>query len=243
MNFRVRVCILAMAMDTAVCAFAAHPLQTEDTGTQGRGNVEIENGLSWTRTHNATIFVYQPQFSYGLTEALDLIVQPSWVRGSDARGFGDTNLDAKWRFFGEGSWSAGVRAGTTLATNQNGLGLPHGDASPHAAFIVTYEAAPFTAHANVGAAVFPTTEAQRRVVWRTSTAVMWAATDKLVWAGEVVANRDPDAARGTWPALVLGAMIYTVRTGLDVDLGYQVSSGARPSTHQFLMGLTYRFAP
>ena len=58
-------------------AFAAHPLQTEDTGTQGPGNVEIENGFSRARSGSSTLAVYQPQLSLGLATPFDAIVQPS----------------------------------------------------------------------------------------------------------------------------------------------------------------------
>ncbi len=37
--------LLAAGLLAPVNARAAHPLQTEDTATQGAGNVEIENGL------------------------------------------------------------------------------------------------------------------------------------------------------------------------------------------------------
>ncbi len=108
-------------------AHAAHPLLTEDTGTQGSGNVEVENGLSWNRTGAATAFMYRPQLSLGLSPTFDLIVQPSWLSSRSegsvaAQGWGDTNLDAKGRFFGDVPMSLAIRAGVTLATNQRGLG-------------------------------------------------------------------------------------------------------------------------
>src|SRR5690242_6130420 len=79
-------------------AHAAHPLQTEDTGTQGTGNIEIENGLQRARSGPDSVIVYQPQVSLGLSTTFDAIVQPSFVSwrtrgpgGPDASGLGDTN--------------------------------------------------------------------------------------------------------------------------------------------------------
>src|SRR3954469_13439113 len=77
----VRIPSLLAALVLAVAApasFAAHPLQTEDTATQGVGNLEVENGLQ--RTHFASIpqTTYQPQLSLGLAATLDAIVQPAW---------------------------------------------------------------------------------------------------------------------------------------------------------------------
>lgn len=224
-------------------AFAAHPLQTEDTGTQGTGNVEIENGLSWARTGGARVLSYQPQFSYGLTPAFDLIVQPSWLRQPDARGWGDTNVDVKWRFHGAGPWSLGLRAGVDLPTGKARLGLPHGTAGAHGLLVATYDEAPMTLHFNVGMDHNPASAGGRRHVGRVSAAVMWAASERLIWTLDAGASADPDPNRRAWPATLLGGFIYTLTPGLDADVGYQLTTGARPSTRQWLAGLTYRFAP
>jgi hypothetical protein len=121
--------IAAMAAVFAGTVFAAHPLQTEDTGTQGAGNVEIENGLSWAHAAGDRLLAYQPQVSVGFSPAFDLIIQPSWLSlrhdaFATVRGRGDSNLDAKWRFFGNDPLSFAVRAGATLATSAHDLGLP-----------------------------------------------------------------------------------------------------------------------
>ena len=83
-------------LGAACAAHAAHPLVTEDAGTQGAGNAELENAFSWTRDGENRSFVFQPQLSWGLLPALDLIVAPSWLRNQTAedgtaRGRGDTS--------------------------------------------------------------------------------------------------------------------------------------------------------
>ncbi len=50
---------------------------SEDTGTQGTGNAELELGYAWSEDDGARSFLFQPQLSYGVTPSLDLIVQPS----------------------------------------------------------------------------------------------------------------------------------------------------------------------
>ena len=73
--------VLAAGWLLAACAaLAAHPLVTEDAGTQSAGNAELENGFSWTRDGDDRSFAFQPQLSWGLLPALDLIVAPSWLR-------------------------------------------------------------------------------------------------------------------------------------------------------------------
>ncbi|HEX5122215.1 MAG TPA: hypothetical protein VFV97_03130, partial [Rhodanobacteraceae bacterium] len=82
-------------------AIAGHPMLTEDTGTQGTGNAELELGYSWASDSGNRSFLFQPQLSYGASPTLDVIVQPSWysndINGDSVRGAGDTNLDFKWR--------------------------------------------------------------------------------------------------------------------------------------------------
>ncbi len=228
-------------------AFAAHPLQTEDTGTQGRGRFEIENGLSWTRTADSRLFLVQPQLSYGALPSLDLIFQPSWqvsqAQGPDsARGLGDTNIDAKWRFFGAAHWSAGVRFGVTAATNQHGFGQPHGTLGSHALLVATATAAPLTFHLNAGLGHQPGGPGERTRIAQLSAAAMWAVNGRLTLAVDAGAQSNRDQASGTWPGYGLVGAIYTLRPGLDADVGYLKSVHAATSTRVWLLGLTYRFA-
>lgn len=226
---------------------AAHPLQTEDTGTQGDGNVEIENGLAWARSGPVASFVYQPQVSYGLGNAADLILQPSWRRERQEgqptrRGAGDTNLDMKWRWPGDDPLSFGVRAGLTLPTADRGLGIPGGKLAPHLLLIASYQEARFTAHANLGLAS-NRNPGQRQVLPGVAAAGMWTASERLTLVLDGTAGPDPDPARRTWPANLLAGAIYGLRPGLDLDLGYLHSLRSASPSREWRAGLTYRFTP
>ena len=228
-------------------ARAAHPLQTEDTGTQGVANFELENGLTWSRTGSARDFIYQPQVSYGLTSAVDLIGQPSWINrrdenGSTSRAVGDTNLDAKWRFFGSAPLSLAIRAGLTLATSGGDLGNPHGKVAAHGLIAATYDAAPFTVHANLGLAQTPNDSGQRTQIATASAAFMWAVSEQLILTADGSSTSNPDPRRKSWPSTLLAGVIYTIKPGLDADIGWQSSLGPIVTTRQWLVGLTYRFA-
>ena len=52
---------------------------SEDTGTQGRRNAELELGYAWSQQDSASVFLFQPQLSYGTSPTFDLIIQPSWT--------------------------------------------------------------------------------------------------------------------------------------------------------------------
>jgi hypothetical protein len=237
----------ALAWANAV-AWAAHPLVTEDTATQGEGNAELEKGFSWSHDGEADVRLFQPQLSWGLSPALDVIVQPAWVSrrtlgGERVSGWGDTRLDAKWRFFGEAPWSLAVRAGVTLPTAQGDLGLPHGTASPHAVLVATYEQVPFALHMNLGVANLPRGTFERSNQGHVSAALMWSANERWVWTLDVDADANPDPARSAWQGTALAGLVYTVQPGLDVDFGYQSTLRHTTLARQWLLGLTYRFAP
>ena len=229
-------------------ARAGHPMLTEDTGTQGTGNLELEFGQSWTRDGDDRVFLFQPQLSYGITPTLDLIAQPSWLsvdadaRGT-VRGFGDSNLDAKWRFYGAAPLSLGVRAGLTLATSSRGLGQPHGSVEPHALMVATLDVAPFTIDGNLGwqrAAPMP---GARHALMHASIAANYSASEHMILLLDADIDSNPQRADGKAPAVLLAGAIYTTSFGLDLDVGYRARLNAAAVAREWLLGLTYRWAP
>ncbi|MBW8756077.1 MAG: hypothetical protein JF586_00575 [Burkholderiales bacterium] len=239
----------AFALAAAVPpSFAAHPLQTEDTGTQGTGNLEIENGLSRARSASTTQTIYQPQLSLGLATTLDAIVQPAYVwlhlpqeRGS---GLGDTNVDAKWRFWDSHPLSLAIRGGVALATNQHGFGLSHGKSSEHALIALTWDRAPTTVHLDVGTTIVPRAAASpaRRMMTGVSAAVMQQMDERLILTVDASFGQSPNPHKASWPGTLLAGAIWTLRPGLDLDLGWQRSVDDTPVTRTWLAGLTVRFA-
>jgi hypothetical protein len=233
---------------SAPAARAAHPLQTEDTGTQGAGNIEIENGLQGTRAGPSSVFLYQPQVSVGVSTAVDAIVQPSFVdaavRGQPrVSGLGDTNADFKWRFLGVDPWSLAVRAGLLLPTNQRGLGLAGGGIGEHAVLVATWDGTPTLIHANLGVTHLPPAPGLRTTTSSVKAAMMQSIGPRFILTVEGTAGQSLDAARHGWPGTVLGGAIWTLRPGLDLDAGWQASFHTEAASHTWLAGLTWRFAP
>lgn len=225
---------------------AAHPLVTDDTGTQGTGNAEFEGGFSWTRDGRDSAFVFQPQLSYGVLPALDLIAAPSWLvtrteQDGTARGFGDTSLEAKWRFFASAPLSFAVRGGATFPTGKSDPRLSPGKPAVHAVFAMTVDAAPLTVHGNLGYTRDASLPGLRADIFHVSAAAVFAVNQSLSVAIDAGFDSNADAARRTWPGVLLTALIYKVRPGLDVDIGYQGRLNHAAPRHQLLMGVTYRW--
>ena len=135
--------VLAAGFGTSV--EAAHPLLTEDTGTQGDGNYQLELMLDKTRDNPPGVTVRELQtaavLSYGLLENADLQVGLPVLRqhthdagGRHARkGPLDASLDLKWRFYEREALSLAFKPGITLPTGDAGRGFGAGRAAAHGA--------------------------------------------------------------------------------------------------------------
>ncbi len=229
-------------------ACAGHPMLSEDTGTQGIGNAELELGFAWSRDRGDRYFLFQPQLSYGTSPTLDLIAQPSWLNNDDSKqgqehGFGDTNLDMKWRFYGNAPLSFAVRAGFELPTGQYDLGLPHGEVSTHSLLVATLDTAPLTFDANIGYTFNPKSTGLRTDVYHVSAAATYAVNESAYLIVDTAADSSTDPQSARWSEVGLAGFIYTLAPGLDIDAGYRAPLNSAAIAKQWLVGITYRWAP
>jgi hypothetical protein len=227
----------------ALPAFAAHPLLTEDTGTQGKGRFELELGLAQARDNGATALEFGPQLSYGALEALDLIARPTWLdlRGAPgigtARGIGDTGLDFKWRFLDRDALSFGVRAGAAVPTGNVDKGLGNGKTSPHATLIAQYAPDPWMFAANVDYA-YDSLIGDRRNAWGASAAAVYSANETWRFSAEVGTATNPDRTQSSWLTVARFGAIATVAPGIDLDVGWQVRLTHAAPAQVILAGAT-----
>ena len=220
---------------------------SEDTGTQGAGNFELELGYDWSGLDGMRSFLFQPQLSYGTSPGVDLIVQPSWLRDTDpagarTQGLGDTNMDFKWRFFGAAPLSLGVRAGIELPTAQQGQGLPPGRIGTHGILVATIDAAPWAFDLNAGYAHLDLTPGFRADLAHFSAAAQFTVNEHLVLVFDTSADSDPDPTQPKLMGVALVGIIYSVHAGLDLDAGFRERLNPGAPTQQWLFGITYRGA-
>jgi hypothetical protein len=238
----------AAALGAFTPAYAAHPMLTEDTGTQDVGRFELELGAQAARDGDVRAFQIGPQLSYGVFATVDFIIRPTWqaVRGADAQGggreqgIGDTTLDVKWRFVQEQALSFAIRAGTDVPTGDEARALGAGKPSPHAMLIATLDAAPLTFDANVAYARNPLADGRHNLV-AFNAALVWAANAHLRFTAETAAASNPVPDRSTWPAVARFGAIATVASWLDVDVGYQTRLNRAAPTTVVLAGATLRW--
>lgn len=135
--------------------FAAHPLITDDTGTQGKGNTQIELTVEHgyeqedgTRENTANT---NAVFSYGVRDNVDLILTlPHRRISSEAedgsrtvnRGQGDVGLDVKWRFYEKENLSLALKPGLTMPTGDETKNLGAGRTRQSLYLTTSYDADP-----------------------------------------------------------------------------------------------------
>jgi hypothetical protein len=243
-----RVLLVAAMLVPPAPVHAAHPMLTEDTGTQGAGRFELELGAEWARDGDVRAFQFGPQLSWGVVDSVDLILRPTWssLRGVDAagggreQGIGDTTFDVKWRFLELDALSLGVRAGVDAPTGAVAKSLGAGKPSAHAQLIATLDAAPFTFDANANYTRNPLPD-ERRDLYGAAAAIVWAASERLRVTAESGAATNPLAGRSTWPAVARFGAIAIVAPWLDVDIGYQTRLNHAAPRTVVLAGATVRW--
>ena len=110
------LCITLIILVYQSAAFAAHPLITDDAGTQGKGKFQIE--LNGEFTYDKEIGLggttreaggeLSGIVSYGIIDNVDIVlgvpyqwtkVKEEGVTISDEDGISDISLEGKWRFY------------------------------------------------------------------------------------------------------------------------------------------------
>ena len=235
-----RSSFLALSWLAAPAAWAAHPLITEDTGTQGRGNWQLEFNAERVRAGNDQATVWQATLAYGLVDSVDLQVGIPYVGGAAANGKGDVAVDVKWRFWEREALSFGMMPGITLPTGDDGRGLGAGRATVGALLFASYEQDAWSAHAQAGYRYNENTLGERRDLTQYSASLWLKPLAALSLVGEVglASARTPqtNAQQRFW---TLGA-IWSPRKDLDLDVGWRRGEGDL-GDRAFGAGLTFRW--
>lgn len=234
--------------------FAAHPLITEDTGTQGRGNFQLElttehayeeeDGVRETTVRTNAVLTYGP-----LDNADVLLTLPHRRISSEAedgsrtvnQGQGDVGLDVKWRFYEKGNLSFALKPGLTMPTGDETKNLGAGRARRSVYLTTSYDAAPWEYHLHLGYIhnrnVLNQHESQRHV----SVAVGRKLGDKLKLVADYGTDTPTSQASSlNTEFLVLGA-IYNLRKGFDLDFGAKWGLTKPETDFTWLAGVTFRF--
>jgi hypothetical protein len=250
---------------------AAHPFITDDSGTQGTGNWQLE--LLGQRSYldrtadaragpvrqesRATLF--NPVLTYGLLDNLDLAAGLSHLRyrvtedgavTGEASGMSDSTLDLKWRFYESGDFSLALKPSLSLPTGNENRGLGTGRASWGVGLSATYEAGPWTFLGNVAYTrlrfSLPQDEAASRDdLWRLSGGATWSVAEGVRLAGEVGIRtnvaRDDPFQPGRNGQFAMLGAIYSPDKKIDLDVGVRKRLNRDEADTVILIGATFRW--
>jgi len=247
------------AASVALCALlgsaevvrAAHPFITDDTNTQGAGHFELQLGTQYTRTETEGVrfasFQFAPQLSYGIATPVDLIIRPTYnvnvMSGGDSgrnSGWGDTNLEVKWRFWARDPWSLAARVGTGFPSGNFARGLDSGRSTPRAYLQGGYKSTPLEIWANVGTIRNADDPSARTWLGHASADAIWTVREGVKLGLDVAADQNPLRASTQWPAVALIGAIVTLAPW-DLDVGYQRALNRSAPKNQVLLGATLRW--
>jgi opacity protein-like surface antigen len=239
-------------------SWAAHPLITDDAGTQGKGKFQMElNGqYDWDKedvdglSTKTTAVQVAAILSYGIAENIDLvlILLYQWGRTEEneatpynEKGIGDMVFETKWRFFEKDGFSLALKPGISIPTGNYDKGLGTGWLGGHLFLIGSKELGPCAFHANLGYIRNENKADERKDIWHASLATTWEVIKDLKLVTNIGLERNPDDDASNNPAFIIGGVIYSVTENFDVDLGVKFGLNSSETDISLMAGIAFRF--
>ena len=253
MSRLLRFAVLLAAEALGAGAQAAHPLLTEDTGTQGRGNSQLELTLDAFRDRLAGVDVRGVQagavYSHGVAASTDLQLGLPYLRVRETQderrtllsGIGDVSLDLKWRFFERGALSLGLKPGITLPTGDEKKFLGAGRVAWGTLLIGSYEPGTVAFHSHVGYRYYDNVVDLKTSLWHFSVASTWQVVESLKLVADLSRDTNPVPGFSTPLDYVIVGAIWTPRKNLDLDIGYRHGASGPALDRGLLAGVTLRW--
>lgn len=240
MNTKLAAGLGLLCLTAAIDAQAAHPLITEDTGTQGTGRYQLEVFAEELepRATRRDIEVWRGVLGYGIAETADVQVGvPLYRDGPD--GVGDASLDLKWRFFERNAVSLALMPGITVPTGDERDGRGTGKTTWGSLIILSYAPGAVAVHAHAGFRRNENKLNERESLRQLAAAATYRIGD-VRFVGELTRETNPQAGEGTVRYTTLGA-IWSMTRDLDLDIGWRNGNGSAPIEEALLLGATVRW--
>jgi hypothetical protein len=251
--------------------WAAHPFITDDTGTQGKGNWQLELQGDFFRSDRTAdagtgpveqkgkLNAFTSVLSYGILENLDIQLglihvssrtTENGVVTEDTSGMSDSTVELKWRFYENDDFSLALKPGLTLPTGNEDKGLGTGKTSWGIALLATYEAEPWTFLGNIAYTRVRFKDAQaaaesRDDLWRASAGAAYALTGEVRLVGELgvrtAESRNDPFLPDRTSQFAMLGLIYSPTKKIDLDAGFRKNLNDAEFDKAFLVGATFRW--
>ena len=238
--------------------FAAHPLITDDTGTQGKGRfqLEVNSEVNYDKESEAGVKTkttggeVATMLSYGITENVDVVlgIPYRWFKVKEdgeiisrEKGLSDISLELKWRFYERDGWSFALKPGATFPTGNEKKDLGTGRVTTSIFSITTKEIEPLAFHLNLGYMRNENKFDERKDVWHISLASELKLIKDLRLVTNIGMERNPDRTSHKHPAFILGGFIYSISENLNMDIGMNGGLNKPETDLTILAGIAWRF--
>mgnify|MGYP000252833323 CR=1 FL=1 len=239
-------------------AFAAHPLITDDTGTQGKGRfqLEVNSEVNYDKESEAGVKTKTTGgevgtiISYGIIDNVDIVlgVPYQWFKVKEdgetisrEKGISDISLELKWRFYERDGWSFALKPGVTFPAGNEKKDLGTGRVTYSIFFITTKEIEPLAFHLNLGYMRNENKLDERKDMWHFSLASEVKLIKNLKVVANIGAGRNPERVSHKHPAFILGGLIYSVVENFDIDIGIKGGLNKPETDLTILAGIAWRF--
>ena len=244
---------LALVLMFTGMSFAAHPLITDDTGTQGKGKFQLEVNGEFAHEDEDGVKSDTSEIastlSYGLTDTIDLVLGVPYqsIRTKEEgetfteSGISDASFEVKWRFFEKDGFSLGLKPGIGIPTGDDEKGLGSGKVAYSVFFITSKEMEPWAFHLNLGYIRNENKADERKNLWRASLAGAVEVVKDLTLVANIGIEKNTDRTVETDPAFILGGLIYSVSENFDIDFGVKGGLNKPEADYSILAGVAWRF--
>ena len=253
MNKVMRGCIACALMLIPTGVWAMHPLEVEDTGTEGKGNFLLEitgdyvqdNDLKSTKT-TAVIAVGMGEHTDIALELPYLKLDPSPVTGVFASGKGDLRFKLKHQIFeNEVKQSMAFQIYGDLPTGDHLKGLGTNNVIWGATLIDTQECNDNAFHANIGYEVFGRDLKKGKLSDNYAILFGLAAEHKLTpsfrFLSELSGERRQEGETVSAPFTFLAGVVYDIFPSWYIDLGARAGLNKYAEDYAILAGTAWRF--
>lgn len=251
-------------------SWAAHPYVTDDTGTQGTGNWQLElvaehdrnartadrGGAAVHQARKVTLF--NPVLTYGVLDTLDVALGVNRLRQRTTEdgavtqsvgGAGDSTVELKWRFYEANGLSLALKPGLVLPTGDENRGLGTGRFSWGVNFILTREAKPWVflanaAYSRVHYKLPGDVDANHKHLRRASAGLGYYLRDDVRLVGEAGVRtngaKNDPFLPGRNGRFAMLGLIYSPSERMDFDFGIRRGNRAEFDS-VILVGATFRW--
>jgi len=252
MKYVILVVCLMLGLFCAT-GYAAIPLITDDSGTQGKGKFQLEVAGEYAHDKEEGVTnkdsTFAAALTYGLADTVDIVLcVPYQALRSDEAGYktrkngmSDLSIETKWRIYEKEGLSFALKPGFTIPTGDDEKELGAGKMTYYLYFITSKEMAPWSFHLNLAYFRNENKGDDRKDIWHVSAASTVEVMKGLKLVGDIGVETNPEAASGNSPAYILGGLIYSPAE--NIDIGFGVKGGLTKSETDIAVrsGITYRF--